>query len=234
MRLTALMVLALSAGTAAAADGPSFAARWGALAMDASGRAAAVAYSNASQADAEAKAVAICGQGCVVRSQFADGQCLRAERAEDGTLVAEVAGAEVPNPQGRVKEACKARFGNCRFAYVGCTSPAAVKARLLKLPARLDARAATAASFESLRAGLSGGAEVARQRAISTALERQRSGEPLAWSLPGGEASGSITPEAARATAGGPCRGFRETLSAQGKSATRAGDACRQPNGGWR
>jgi surface antigen len=234
MRLWLAVLPLLAAAAAHAAEGPSFAARWGALAIDDSGRRAAVAYSNASQAEADAKAVEICGGGCAVKSRFADGQCLRAERADDGTLVADIAAADLPNPQGRVKELCKARFGNCRFAYAGCSSPAGVKARLLKLPARLEPGATSAAGFESVRAGLSGGAEVARQRAISTALERQRSGEPLAWSLPGGEASGSITPEVVRETGSAPCRPFRETLNVQGKSVSRSAEACRQPNGSWR
>lgn len=232
------LALVLCSGAAWAAEQPVFAARHGALAEAADGRRAAVAYSLKDQAEADARAAELCGAACVVKQRFAGGQCLRAERGANGALVAQVMAPDQANAQGMVKEACRNSTGGaCRFAYAGCTSPAGVKPRLLKLPAKLEpgVAAGVAVSFDSLRASLPEMAELARQRALSVVLERHKSGEVVPWNLPDGSASGSIAPRPmALDGQGRQCRGFTEQLAAQGKSASRSGQACRDGNGIWR
>jgi len=238
LRVPLVLALMLCAGVAWAAEQPVFAARHGALAETVDARSAAVAYSLKDQGEADARAVELCGAGCVVKQRFGGGQCLRAERGADGALVAQVMPPDQANAKNAVKEACRTRTGAaCRFAYAGCTSPAGVKPRLLKLPAKLEpgALAGVAVSFDSLRASLPEVAELARQRALSVVLERHKSGEVVPWNLPDGSASGSIAPQPmALDGQGRQCRGFTEQLAAQGRSASRSGQACRDGNGIWR
>jgi surface antigen len=65
------------------------------------------------------------------------------------------------------------------------------------------------------------------------ALDRGRSGAPVAWRNPDSGHYGSIVPGPAYQMAGRPCRQYTHTIYINGVPQTARGTACRNPDGTW-
>ena len=85
----------------------------------------------------------------------------------------------------------------------------------------------------------------ARDRAVEAqafqhALENNRLGESANWSNPETGRLGTVTPtrtyeaRSGAARSGAPCRSYRRTVTAAGKTAVSHGAACRRADGVWR
>jgi surface antigen len=94
----------------------------------------------------------------------------------------------------------------------------------------------------ALIGGLLGGAigasldEQDRQRAYAAemdALERGRSGAPVAWRNPDSGHYGTVVPGPAFDRGGRNCREYTHTIYIDGRPQTARGTACRQPDGTW-
>ena len=79
--------------------------------------------------------------------------------------------------------------------------------------------------------------EADRQRAYYAemeALERGRSGAPVAWRNPDSGHYGTVIPGEPYLRSGRNCREYTHTIYIDGRPQTARGVACREPDGSWR